>query len=64
MHMERAQMRMVRWMCGASDSATVSSSKLRSAVGVEAIGDVIRRRLYRLRWYYAVMYSGKVTWTG
>ena len=47
MQMQRAEMRMVRWMCGASLGDRVSSSKLRSAVGVEAIGDVIRRRMLR-----------------
>ena len=43
MQIEGAEMRMVRWMCGASFSYRVSSSKLMSAVGVDAIGDVIRR---------------------
>ena len=42
------------------NSVTVSSSKLRSAVGVEAIGDVIRRR--RLRWYGHVQRKGDADW--
>lgn len=47
--MERVEMRMVRWMCGASLSDRQPSAELRRRVGVEAIGDVIRRS--RLRWY-------------
>ena len=43
-------------------SAAVSNSKLRSAVGLKAIGDVIRR--IRLRWYIWSMYSRKVTLDG
>ena len=39
---------------------TVSNSKLRSAVGVEAIGDVIRTR--RLRWYGHVQRKGVADW--
>ena len=39
---------------------TVSSSKLRSTVGVEAIGDVIEKR--RLRWYGHVHRKGDADW--
>ena len=53
-------MRMVRWICGASLCDRVSSSKLRRAVGVEAIGNVIRRR--RLRWYCHVQRKGDTDW--
>ena len=60
MQMERDDMRMLRWICGASLSDRVSSSNLRSAVGVEAIGDVIRRR--RLRWYGHVQWKGDTAW--
>ena len=48
MQMERLVEMRMSWMCGASLSDRVSSSKFRSAVGVEAIGDVmIRRRRLR-----------------
>ena len=60
MQIERAKMKMVRWMCGASLIDRVSSSKLRSAVGMEAIGDVIRRR--RLGWYGHVQWKGAADW--
>ena len=47
--MKRAEMRMVRWMCGALLSDRLPSEVLRRRMGVEAIGDVIRRNM--LRWY-------------
>ena len=44
---ERAEMQMIKWMCG------VSSVELRRLVGVEPITTVIRSG--RLRWYGHVM---------
>ena len=51
--MLRVKMRTVRCICGASLSDILSSAELRRRVGVEAIGDVIRKK-NRLRWFVHV----------
>ena len=50
---ERAEMQMIRWMCGASMKFRRTSEELRRLVGVEPITTVIRSG--RLRWYGHVM---------
>jgi hypothetical protein len=45
----RAEMRMIRWMCGVSLREKIPSVKLRERMGVEPIKEVIRRN--RLRWF-------------
>ena len=44
----KTETRTIRWMCVVSLKERRSSSEVRRCVGVEAIGDVTRRR--RLRW--------------
>ena len=46
---ERAEMQMIRWMCGISMKDRRTSEELRRLVGVEPITTVIRSS--RLRWY-------------
>ena len=46
---ERAEMQMIRWMCGVSMKDSRISEELRKLVGVEAITTVIRSG--RLRCY-------------
>ena len=50
---ERAEMQMIRWMCGISMKDRKTSEELRKRVGVEPITTVIRSG--RLRWYGHVM---------
>src|SRR5260221_14224094 len=47
--LERAEMRMIRMMCGVSLRDKITSMMLRERVGVEAIGVVVKRN--RLRWF-------------
>ena len=46
---ERAEMRMIRWMCGACIKDGRTSEELRKLVGVEHLTTVIRSG--RLSWY-------------
>ena len=50
---ERAEMQMLRWMCGISLTYGRTSEELRRLAGVEAITTVIRSG--RPRWYEHVM---------
>ena len=45
--LERAEMRMVRWMCGVP-MREKTNAELRESMGIEKISDVMRRS--RLRW--------------
>jgi len=47
--LERAEMRMIRWMCRVSLREKIKSTELRERMGVEAIGEVVREG--RLRWF-------------
>ena len=47
--LERAEMRMVRWLMRVSLKDRIPSEELRRRIGIESITDVIRRG--RLRWY-------------
>ena len=53
---ERAEMQMIRWMCGISMKDRRTSIELGRMFGVEPITTVIRS--YRLRWYGHVMRTG------
>ena len=53
---ERAEMQMIRWMCGISMKDRRRNEELRRMVGVEHITIVIRSG--RLRWYGHVMRTG------
>ena len=50
---ERAEMQMIRWMCGISLKDRRTNEELRRLVGVEPITTFIRNS--RLRWYGHVM---------
>ena len=53
---ERAEMQMIRWMCGISMKDRRTNEELRRLVGVEPITTVITSD--RLRWYAHVMWTG------
>ena len=53
---ERAEMQMIRWMCGISLNDRRTNEELRSLVGVEHIKTFIRGG--RLRWHGHVMRKG------
>ncbi len=58
--LERTEMRMIRWMCGVSLRERKTSAELREWIGVEAVGDVMRRN--RLRWFGHVERSLQDDW--
>ena len=41
---ERAEMRMVRWMCGVSLREKKTNAELRESIGIEKINDVMREQ--------------------
>ena len=43
-------MRMVRWMCGVSLRERKTNVELRERLGIEKIGDVMRRSRPRMTW--------------
>ena len=57
---ERAEMQMIRWMCGVSMKDRKTSEELRKLVGVVPITTVIRNG--RLRWYEHVMRKSGEDW--
>ena len=57
---ERAEMQMIRWMCGISLKDRMTNEELRRLVGVEPITTFIRSG--RLRWYGNVMRKGDEDW--
>ena len=57
---ERAEMQMIRWMCGISMKERRTNEELRRLVGVEPITTVIRSG--RLRWYGHVMRKSDEDW--
>ena len=57
---ERAEMQMIRWMCGISLKDKRTNEELRRLVGVEPITTFIRSG--RLRWYGHVMRKGEEDW--
>ena len=46
--LERAKMRMVRWMCSVSLKEKKTNAELRESMGIEKVSDVLR--CSRLRW--------------
>jgi hypothetical protein len=58
--LERTEMRMIRWMCGASLRDKLTSAELREKMGVKAIGVVVRRN--RLRWFGHVERKENADW--
>ena len=64
LRLERAEMRMVRWMCGVSLRVSLRERKtnveLRERLGIEKIGDVMRRS--RLRWMGHVLRKKEDDW--
>ena len=54
--LERAEMQMIRWMCGISMKDRRTNEELRRLVGVDPITTFIRSS--RLRWYGQVMRTG------
>ena len=56
LNFERAEMQMIRWMCGISMNDRRTHEELKRMVGVEPITTVIRSG--RLRWYGHVMRKG------
>ena len=57
---ERAEMQMIRWMCGVSMKDRRTSEKFRNLAGVQPITTVIRSG--RLRWYGHVMSKSDKDW--
>ena len=57
---ERAEMQMIRWMCGISLKNRRENEEFRRLVGVEPITTFIRSG--RLRWYGHVMRKGDEDW--
>ena len=58
--LERAEMRMVRWMCGVSLRERKTSDELRRMMGIEPVVDVVKRS--RLRWMGNVQRKDKSGW--
>ena len=57
---KRAEMQMIRWMCGISLKDRRTNEELRRLVGVDPITTFIRSD--RLRWYGHVMRKGDEDW--
>ena len=57
---ERAEMQMIRWMCGISLKDRMTNEELRRLVGVEPVTTFIRNG--RLKWYGHVMRKGDEDW--
>ena len=60
LRLERAEMRMVRWMCRVSLRERKTNVELREKLGIEKIGDVMRRS--RLRWMGHVLRKKEDDW--
>jgi hypothetical protein len=58
--LERAEMRMVRWMCGVSLRERKTSDELRRMMGIESVMDVVKRG--RLRWMGHVLRKDENDW--
>ena len=57
---ERAEMQVIRWMCGVSLKDRRAREELRKLVGIEPITTVIRSG--RLKWYGHVMKKSDEDW--
>ena len=58
--LERAEMRMVRWMCGVSLREMKTSEELRNMMGIESVVAVVKRS--RLRWMGHVLRKDEQDW--
>ena len=58
--LERTEMMMVRWMCGASLRNKIKSEELRNRLGVESVSEIVRRG--RLRWFGHVERKSDSDW--
>ena len=58
--LQRAEMRMVRWMCGVKLKDKLPSKKLRERLGVDDIALILQRN--RLRWYGHVLRKDDDDW--
>ena len=58
--LQRAEMRMVRWMCGFKLKDRLRSKKLRERLGIDDIALVLQQN--RLRWYGHVLRKGDDDW--
>ena len=58
--LDRAEMRMVRWICGVSLCDRIASEELRKRLGITNIGEILRRA--RLRWFGHVMRKDDNSW--
>jgi len=58
--LQRAQMRMVRWMCGVKLQDRVPSKELRESLGLDDIISVLQQN--RLRWYGHVLRKEDNDW--
>ena len=58
--LQRAEMRMVRWMCGVKLKDRLPSKKLRERLGIDDIALVLQQN--RLRWYGHVLRKDHDDW--
>ena len=58
--LQRAEMRMVRWMCGVKLKDRLPSKELRERLGVDDIALVLQQN--RLRWYSPVLRKDDDEW--
>ena len=58
--LDRAEMRMVQWICGVSLCDRITSEELRKRLGITNIGEILRRA--RLRWFGHVMRKDDNSW--
>ena len=56
--LERAEIRIVRWMCGVSLREKKTNVELKESIGIEKISDVMR--CSRLRWIGHVLRKGMI----
>jgi len=60
MELQRAEMRMVRWMCGVKLKDRLLSKELRERLGVDDVALVLQQN--RLRWYGHVLRKDDGYW--
>ena len=60
MALQRAEMRMVRWMCGVKLKDRVSNKELRERLGIADITSLLQQN--RLRWYGHVLQKDDNDW--
>jgi len=58
--LHRAEMRMIRWICGIKTTDRFSSSELKGRLGIDGLVTVIQR--HRLRWYGHVLRKDENDW--